>query len=48
MRRNPGEFADGLTSWFSKEDTHQSEAASVVFAEVLLMGRAWIQAQQKR
>ena len=48
MRSNPSEFADGLTEWLAREESLRAEAASIVFAEVLLMGRAWIEAQAKR
>lgn len=40
-------FADGLTRWLRGSDSCEAEAASILFAETVLLARAWIRAQQK-
>lgn len=40
-------FADGLTRWLRGDDSFEAEAASIMFAECLLLCRAYIRAQQK-
>ncbi len=45
MRRRPTPLADGLSDWMRGEDSVEAEAASLIVAEFLARGLAYLVAQ---
>jgi hypothetical protein len=48
LEANAGELAEGITAWLRGDDGPDSEAASIVLAETVLLHRAWVKSQFKR
>lgn len=42
------DLADGLSAWLRGEDTDDSYVASIIFAEFLLLNRAYLKSKFKR
>ena len=47
QRVSPDALADGITSWMRGDDSHETDAASIVVAETILYARGWLKSHTK-